>query len=447
MSARDNMHGLQVAYFDERVERMPQPQLLEHQLRQLRERLSYVSERSPFYRRKLDAAGIRAGDVRTLDDVRRIPFTEKEELRLSQAAHPPWGDFACIGPREAVRVFQTTGTTGRPVRVMLSRTDWFDTYYRQFSHFRCGYGLTEDDVLFVPFNYGLYVAWWGFQSAMEKAGLMVIPGGGLSSKDRLRAMLDWGATAICGTPSYLLYLAETARKNGIDLPSSSIRKVVAAGEPGASIPATKKAIQTQWGAECFDDIGSTEISNFGFECLAHEGTHVIEGMFLAEVVNPETLEPLPDGQVGELILTNLCCESVPLIRYRTRDLVRFNRAPCACGRTSLRLEGGVLGRSDDMFHFAGVNVFPAQVQDLLHQVDEFSQEYQLIVPSQGSGRRLSIRVEPAREGLSGSQIEAARERLVEMVKYRITVTPEVQVCEIGSLPRVEGKAKRVVRED
>ena len=446
MSARDNMHGLQVAYFDERVERMPQPQLLEHQLRQLRERLSYVSERSPFYRRKLDAAGIRAGNVRTLDDVRRIPFTEKEELRLSQAAHPPWGDFACIGPREAVRVFQTTGTTGRPVRVMLSRTDWFDTYYRQFSHFRCGYGLTEDDVLFVPFNYGLYVAWWGFQSAMEKAGLMVIPGGGLSSKDRLRAMLDWGATAICGTPSYLLYLAETARKNGIDLPSSSIRKVVAAGEPGASIPATKKAIQTQWGAECFDDIGSTEISNFGFECLAHEGTHVIEGMFLAEVVNPETLEPLPDGQVGELILTNLCCESVPLIRYRTRDLVRFNRAPCACGRTSLRLEGGVLGRSDDMFHFAGVNVFPAQVQDLLHQVDEFSQEYQLIVPSQGSGRRLSIRVEPAREGLGGSQIEAARERLVEMVKYRITVTPEVQVCEIGSLPRVEGKAKRVIRE-
>jgi len=447
MSARDNMHGLQVAYFDERVERMPQPQLLEHQLRQLRERLSYVSERSPFYRRKLDAAGIRAGNVRTLDDVRRIPFTEKEELRLSQAAHPPWGDFACIGPREAVRVFQTTGTTGRPVRVMLSRTDWFDTYYRQFSHFRCGYGLTEDDVLFVPFNYGLYVAWWGFQSAMEKAGLMVIPGGGLSSKDRLRAMLDWGATAICGTPSYLLYLAETARKNGIDLPASSIRKVVAAGEPGASIPATKKAIQTQWGAECFDDIGSTEISNFGFECLAHEGTHVIEGMFLAEVVNPETLEPLPDGQVGELILTNLCCESVPLIRYRTRDLVRFNRAPCACGRTSLRLEGGVLGRSDDMFHFAGVNVFPAQVQDLLHQVDEFSQEYQLIVPSQGSGRRLSIRVEPAREGLGGSQIEAARERLVEMVKYRITVTPEVHVCEIGSLPRVEGKAKRVLREN
>jgi phenylacetate-CoA ligase len=164
------------------------------------------------------------------------------------------------------------------------------------------------------------------------------------------------------------------------------------------------------------------------------------------VVDPETLAPLPDGQVGELILTNLCCESVPLIRYRTHDLVRFNRATCACGRTSLRLEGGVLGRSDDMFHFAGVNVFPAQLQELLHQVDELSQEYQLVVPRQGSGRHLCIRVEPARDSLPPARVEAARGRLVEAVKYRIGVTPEIQVCEIGSLPRAEGKAKRLVRE-
>ena len=436
----------QISYWDERLERMPQPQLREYQLQLMRTRLSYVHERSPFYRRKLDAAGIRPDQVRTLQDVQRIPFTEKEELRLSQASHPPWGDFACIGPREAVRVFQTSGTTGRPVRVMLGRSDWFENYYQQFSHYRCGFGLTEDDVLFVPFNYGLYVAWWGFQTAMERGGLMVIPGGGLSSKDRLRAMLDWEATAICGTPSYLLYLAETARKNGIDLPASPIRKVIAAGEPGASIPSTKKAIQSQWGAECFDDIGSTEISNFSFECLAHDGTHVVESMFLAEVVDPETLQPLPDGQVGELILSNLCCESMPLIRYRTHDLVRFNRTECRCGRTSLRLDGGILGRSDDMFHFAGVNVFPAQIQSLLHQVDEFSQEYQLVVPPQGSGRHLRVRVEPAREGVPRGELDAARERFVEMVKYRITVTPEVEVCEIGSLPRVEGKAKRVIRE-
>lgn len=435
----------EVVYWNRQQECMPRDQIEQHQLQALRKQLARVHERSPFYRRKFDAAGIRPDQVRTLADLRRIPCTEKEDLRLSQANHPPWGDFGCIGPSEAVRVFQTSGTTGPPVRIMLNRTDWYETFYEQFMHFRCGFGLTQQDVLFVPFNYGLYIAWWGFQTTMEKAGLMIIPGGGMSSKDRLRAMLDWDATAICGTPSYLLYLAETARRSGIDLPGSSIRKIVAAGEPGASIPSTKKAIESQWGAECFDDIGSTEISNFGYECIRHQGTHVVESMFIAEVLDPETLAPLPDGQVGELVLTNLSCESMPLIRYRTRDLVRFNHAVCACGRTNLRLDGGILGRSDDMFHFAGVNIYPGQIQHLLHQISEFAQEYQLVVPAQGSGQHLRIRVEPASERLSQAQLKTARDFLIEAVKYRITVTPEVEVCEIGSLPRVEGKARRLIR--
>jgi phenylacetate-CoA ligase len=440
------MNAAAITYWNERLERMPRPELERHQLGRLREQLDHVRERSPFYRRKLDTAGVAPGDIRSLDDLRRLPFTEKDELRESQERCPPWGDFACITPKDAVRVFQTSGTTGRPVRVMLSRKDWLENFYEQFSYFRCGYGLTEDDVLFVPFNYGLFVAWWGFQMAMERAGLMVIPGGGLGSKDRLRAMLDWGATVVCGTPSYLLYLAETARRNGIDLPGSSIRKVVAAGEPGAAVLATKKALEAQWGAECFDDVGSTEISNFGYECTCHQGTHVIESMLLAEVLDPETAAPLPDGAVGELVLTNLCCESMPLIRYRTRDLVRFNRATCECGRTFLRLDGGVLGRTDDMFHFAGVNIFPTQIQNLLHGVDDFSQEWQLVVPPMGSGRHLRIRVEPASEQVPRARVDAAREYLVETVKYRVGVTPDVEVCEVGSLPRVEGKARRIVRE-
>lgn len=435
-----------IFYWKERLECMPRAELEQYQLEKLREQLAHVHERSPFYRRKLEAAGIRPGDIRSMDDVRRIPFTDKEELRISQAANPPWGDFGCIAPKQAVRVFQTSGTTGRAVRIMISRRDWHDTFYEQFMHYRCGFGLTEEDVLFVPFNYGLYIAWWGFQTAMEKAGLMIIPGGGLSSKDRLRAMLDWDATAICGTPSYLLYLAETARKNGIDLPVSLIGKVVTAGEPGAAILSTKKAMESQWGASVYDDLGSTEGGNFGHECVLQQGTHIIETMFIAEVLDPETLEPLEDGKNGELVLTNLCCESMPLIRYRTRDLVRFNRTPCECRRTGLRLDGGVLGRSDDMFHFAGVNIFPTQIQNLLHEIDEFSQEYQLVVPKMGSGGHLRIRVEPAHERIPDAQLKKAREFLIEAVKYRITVTPEVEVCEMGSLPRVEGKAKRLIRE-
>jgi len=436
-----------VTYWREELECQPREAIEARQLDLLRERLAYVIERSPFYRRKLAAAGIRPDEIQSLDDVRRIPFTVKEELRASQDALPPWGDIGCIGPDEAVRVFQTSGTTGKPVRIMLNSSDWYETFFEQFSYFRCAFGLTEKDVLFVPFNYGLYIAWWGFQTAMEKSGLMIVPGGGQSSKDRLRAMLDWGATVICGTPSYLLYLAEIARKSGIDLAASPIRKMVAAGEPGAAVLATRKTMESQWGAELFDDIGSTEISNFGYECAMHQGTHVNEAMFLAEVLDTETGEPVADGEVGELVLTNLCCESMPLIRYRMMDLVRFDRSVCACGRTHLRLDGGVLGRSDDMFHFAGVNIFPSQIQNLLHQVDEFSQEYQLLVPRLGSGRHLTVRVEPAHERIEAAAMKRAIDHFIAAVKYRITVTPLVEVVEIGTIPRVEGKAKRILREE
>ena len=434
-------------YWRPELECMGRPALEQHQLAKLRQQLAYVSERSPLYRRKFAAAGIKPDDIRTLADLRNIPFTEKQELKDSQSVAPPWGDFSCIAPDEAVRVFQTSGTTGTPVRIMYNRQDWFETFYEQFQHYRCGYGMTEADVMFVPFNYGLFMAWWGFQTAMERAGVLCVPGGGQSSADRLRAMIDWGATVVCGTPSYLLYLAEMAAKGGPDLAGSAIARIIAAGEPGANVQATKKALESQWGAECFDDVGSTEISNFGFECRAHDGTHVVESMFLAEVLDTESDAALPDGEVGELVLSNLACTSTPLIRYRMRDLVRFNRQACACGRTFLRLDGGVLGRSDDMFHFAGVNVFPSQIQNLLHGVDELSLEYQLRIPRQGSGRPLTIEVEPAHERLGRAEIERAREHLIETVRYRVGITPAVEVVEIGSLPRVEGKAKRLIREE
>ncbi|MBF0356123.1 MAG: AMP-binding protein [Alphaproteobacteria bacterium] len=427
-------------------ERLSGQALTDHQLDLLRERLAYVSERSPFYRRKLKEAGIVPKDMQSLDDVRRIPFTVKDEMKDSQAAAPPWGDFHCISQDEAVRVFQTSGTTGRPVRIMLNRADWHENYYQQFMHYRCGYGLTEKDIAFFPFNYGLYVAWWGFQTAMERAGLMVLPGGGQSSKDRLRNILDWNATVVCGTPSYLQYLAEMAIKSGMPLAESPVKRIVVAGEPGGSIPATRKFLESAWGAECFDDVGSTEIGNFAFECQAHDGLHVIEGMYLAEVLDPETLMPVKDGEVGELILTNLCCESAPLIRYRTRDLVRASRKPCSCGRHSMRLEGGILGRSDDMFQFAGVNIFPSQIQGILHGIDEFSQEFQLLIPRQGSGKRLIIRVEPMSEQVPEADLIRARDYLIETVRYRITITPDIEIVEAGSLPRSEGKSKRVIRE-
>ena len=435
-----------LSYWQKETETLPLGDLRALQLKRFQERMVHVYEHSPMYRRKYDEAGITPGDIRTLEDIRKVPFTVKEELRESQARFPPWGDFMCVPPEEGVRVFQTTGTTGIPVKVLLNKKDWTVHFYDQFMHFMHGYGIKTTDILFVPFGYGLYIAWWGFQAALEQAGVMIVPGGAQSSRDRVKNMLDWDATVVCGTPTYLLYLGETARKMGVSLPESKIRIVVAAGEPGANVPATKAAIEELYGARCYDDIGSSEISNFGFECVAQQGTHVIESMFYAECLDPDTLEPVGPGEVGELVLSNLCTESMPLLRYRMKDLVRFKRDRCDCGRTFLRLEGGILGRSDDMFQFAGVNIFPSGIENLIRQVKEFSSEYQIVVPRQGSGKRMKIRVEPASDRVSGPEMERAVSRFIEAFKYRITVTPDVEVAEVGELPRFELKAKRLIRE-
>lgn len=437
----------EVVYWKKDMETLPRERLEELQLKRFKKQMQYVYDRSPMYRRKYDEAGVEPSDIQTLDDIQKIPVTLKEELRESQAQHPPWGDFPCIAPEEGVRVFQTTGTTGIPVKVLLNKNDWTVHFYEQFMHFMKGYGIKTSDILFVPFGYGLYIAWWGFQAALEQAGVMIVPGGAQSTQDRVRNVFEWGATVVCGTPTYLLYLGDTADKMGMPLRDSAVRIVVAAGESGANVPSTKKAIEDLWGARCYDDIGSTEISNFGFECVAQKGTHVIDTMFLAECLDPETLAPVGPGEIGELVLSNLCTESVPLLRYRMKDLVRFNKGVCECGRTFLRLDGGILGRSDEMFQFAGVNIFPSAIENLIREVEEFSNEYQLVVPKMGSGRHLKVRVEPATTEISRDKMEQAVRRFIETVKYRITVTPDVEIVEIGELPRFELKAKRVVREE
>jgi phenylacetate-CoA ligase len=435
-----------VIYWNKEQETLAREKLQELQLQRFKERMQYVYARSPMYQRKYDEAGIKPSDIRTLDDIQHVPFTVKEELRESQAQHPPWGDFICIPPEEGVRVFQTTGTTGIPVKAILNKTDWASHYYEQFMYFMYGYGIKTSDILFVPFGYGLYIAWWGFQAALEQAGVMIVPGGAQSSENRVMNIFDWAATVVCGTPTYLLYLGDTAKKMGKPLADSAIRIVVAAGEPGANVPSTKKVIEQLWGAKCYDDIGSTEITNFGFECVAQKGTHVIESMFYAECLDPDTLKPVVPGEIGELVLSNLCTESMPLLRFRIRDLVRFNTLACECGRTFLRLDGGILGRSDDMFQFAGVNVFPSAIENLIRQVPEFSNEYQIVIPKMGSGQHIIIRIEPETAEIADQQMAQAVKKFIETVKYRITITPDVEIVGVGELPRFELKAKRLIRK-
>lgn len=437
----------EITYWNKETETAPREKLEQLQLARFRERMQYVYERSPVYKRKYDEAGIKPSDLQSLDDIQHVPFTLKEELRESQSLHPPWGDFICIPPEDGVRVFQTTGTTGVPVKIILNKTDWTVHFYEQFMHHMYGYGIKTSDILFVPFGYSLYIAWWCFQAAMEQAGVMIVPGGAQSSKDRIRNIFDWEATVVCGTPTYLIYLGDLAKNMGQPLANSAVRIVVAGGEPGACVPSTRKAIENLWGAKCYDDMGSTEITNFGFECVAQKGTHVIESLFYAECLDPDTLKAVSPGEVGELVLSNLCMESMPLLRFRLKDLVKFNKETCECGRTFLRLDGGILGRSDDMFQFAGVNIFPSAVENLVRQVEEFSNEYQLIVPKMGSGKRLKIRVEPASANISDEGMGQAVKKFIQTVRHSITITPEVEILEIGELPRFELKANRVIREN
>ena len=428
------------------METMPRDKLVEHQLHLFRKQMAYLYDRSPMYKRKFDEASVRPHDIRTLEDVRKVPFTTKDELRRSQEQYPPYGDFLCIPPEEGVRVFQTTGTTGIPVRSLLSKKDWFVNYYEQFMYFMYGYGITKADSMFLPFNYGLYLAWWGIQAAFEQAGVLIIPGGGQSSEVRIKNILEWKPTVVGGTPTYILFLGESAEKIGVDLSKTAVRIVITGGEPGAQVPSTKKQIETIWGAKNYDDVGSTEISNFGFECVAQQGTHVVESMFLAEVVDPETDEPVLPGETGELILTNLCCESMPLVRWRMGDVVKINDKKCDCGRTFIRLDGGIIGRADDMFQFGGVNIFPSAIENFVRETKAFSNEYQVIAPKMGSGRHLTVRVEPSSLGLSKEEMDRAVEAFKETFKFRIGVTPDVEIVRGGELPRFEGKAKRVFRE-
>ncbi|OPY71724.1 MAG: Phenylacetate-coenzyme A ligase [Syntrophorhabdus sp. PtaU1.Bin058] len=428
------------------IETLPREELEKRQLKYFRKQMKYVIENSPFYKRKFKAAGVTPNDVKTMDDVRQVPFTTKQELLQSQEEHPIFGDFPCIKPEEATRVFQTSGTTGKPLKIPFSKKDWFKTFYEQFSYYVYAYGMEKKDVAFFPFTYGTFIAWWGIQSVMEQHEITIVPGGGQSSDARVKSIADWNATIVCGTPTYVIYLGELAQKMGIDLPNSKVRIVVTAGEPGAQVPATKQLVEKLYGAKNYDDIGSTEITNFGFECVAQKGTHMSEGMFLPESLDTETGKPAAEGETGELVLSNLFCESAPLLRYKTKDLVRFNYKKCSCGRTFLRMEGGVLGRADDMFTFGGVNIFPSAIENFIRGIPTFSNEYQLVIPKQGSGKRMKIKVEPASTDVSNEQVKNAVKQLSENIVYNIKVTADIELVDPGSLPRFEGKAKRVIKE-
>jgi phenylacetate-CoA ligase len=390
---------------------------------------------NPFVRRTWEAAGVRsAEDLRSWEDFRRLPFTLKPELAADQAAHPPFGTNLTYPLERYVRVHQTSGTTGGPIRWLDTQASW-DWWARTWGFVLRGAGIGPEDRVFFPFSFGLFVGFWaGFEGA-RALGALAIPGGGGDSPTRLAWLEALGATALVSTPSYALHLAEVARERGRDLASLPVRVTVHAGEPGAGIPAVRARIEQAWGARAFDHAGMTEVGAYGFECTAQAGLHVNEAEFIAEVLDPLTGAPATEG---ELVLTNLGRAGSPVFRYRSGDRVRVAGAPCACGRSFLRLEGGILGRLDDMLIVRGVNVFPSAIEGVVRQfpaVDEFLVE----VYKQTEMEEVRLLVE-----LDGAAAGSARE-IQERLRVQLGIRIDVVPVPARSLPRYELKARRLVR--
>jgi phenylacetate-CoA ligase len=423
-------------FFDRALETLAPDALRAHQWARLQTLVRAVLPANRFLAEKWRAAEIsRPDDLRGWDDFHRLPFTVKGELVADQAVHPPFGRNHSYPLDRFVRVHQTSGTTGPPLRWLDTQASW-DWWLRCWGFVLAGAGLGPGDRIFFPFSFGLFVGFWaGFEGA-RALGALAIPGGGQDTAQRLAAIETLGATALCCTPSYALHLAQAARERGMDLARLGIRATVHAGEPGAGIPTVRARIEEAWGARAYDHAGMTEMGAYGFECAAQSGLHVNESEFIAEVVDPATGAP---ATAGELVLSNLGRLGSPVLRYRTGDRVRVAASPCACGRTFLRLEGGILGRVDDMLIVRGVNVFPGALEGIVRRfpaVDEFMIEVYrrnemdevrlLLEVGGGAGRELAGRVQ-------------------EAVRVELGIRVDTVPVPARSLPRWELKARRLVR--
>src|ERR671936_1398614 len=389
------------SYLEPEIETASRATLRALQERRLREQVEHAYRNSPFYRAKLQAAGVEPAQVKTLEDLQRLPFTTKDELKQDQAEHPLWGTLPAVPVEACLRVHMTSATTGRPLAFLDTRDDWYG-FYHSYARSLYAFGVRKSDMVMAAFSYGPWIGYWSGFYAAQDVGALVFPAGGLSTDQRIDALRTYPITVLGCTPSYALFLAEQAAKKGIDLAKETkIRITWHTGEPGASIPATRERIEAAFGARAYDLPGLTEIAAWGFECEARPGiAHVHEDYCYPEVLD-EQGRPVAPGERGELVFTSLYRKAMPLIRYRTRDVVQPADRRCPCGRTLLALEGGVLARLDDMKKIRGIIVYPRRIEELVRGhagVDEF----QIVLRRVGGLDEILVRLDPS-PSLSGDE--------------------------------------------
>ncbi len=423
-------------FWDREAETMDRATLEAHQLGCLQQTVARVAARVPFYATRLKDAGCRPEDIKSLDDARRLPFTTGADLRT---VYP--NGLLAVDANEPVRLHTSSGTTGKPKALFFSRND-INNSADLIARSLTATGLTRADVFQNMMGYGLFTGGLVMHYGAEKLGCLVIPAGPGTSERQLMLMQDFGTTAVHILPSYALYFAAFLEQKGINRRELKLKKAMVGAEPHTE--ETRKRIEEALQVDVYNSYGLTEMNGPGvaFECECKAGMHLWEDHFLLEVINPTTGEPLPDGETGELVLTSLRREAMPILRYRTRDITSVIPEPCACGRTHRRIRR-FTGRSDDMLIIRGVNIFPQQIERVLMQCPQVGRNYLIIVEGLDD---LTVKVELTHEGFDGrvENLAALQTQLTEKLRAEIWVRPKLELIAPGSLPVPEGKAKRVL---
>jgi phenylacetate-CoA ligase len=425
-------------FYNQSHETLPSDELRDLQDRRLRALVRELAT-NRFYQRKSSVAGLDLAAMKCSDDLHKLPLTTKQELVDEQLNHPSFGRLLTY-PFSRYRYFhQTSGTTGRPLKWLDTEESW-RWWTECWGYVYRAAGVTSGDVVFCAFSFGPYISHWTAISGAWHIGALCISGGGMNSEQRLHSIVETDATVIVCTPTYALHLAEVATNLGIDLHSSPIRIGIHAGEPGASLPNVKRAIESAWGATCFDHAGATEAGAWAFDCEAQTGAiHLNEAEFIFEVIDPETGSSIGERRVGELVITNLGRAGMPVLRYRTGDLVELITEPCACGRTFARIKGGVLGRVDDMIIVRGVNLYPSAIDDLIRSVAGVS-EYEVNIRRVAGLDDLLIRAE-----VTGAAFEEVADALMRAFRNQFGIRVSLEHAPSGSLPRYQFKSRRFRR--
>lgn len=426
------------------VETADRSTLRELQLRRFREQAVYAYENTPFYQQKFDEAGIDPTAIETFDDIRAVPPTSKAELRDAQTTDPfPYGDLLAVPLEDVTDYHQTSGTTGQPVRQADSWHDW-EWWGDCWATVLWAQGVRPDDRVFFPFSYNVFVAFWAAHYACERIGAEVVPGGNLSSAQRIRKMNELDVTIFMSTPTYALRLAEVAEEEGFVPSEMAVERIVCAGEPGASIPGTKERIESRWGATVYDHAGATEAGAWGFTCDgSRTGLHLNDANFLIEVLDADG-NPVEEGECGEIVITPFMREAQPYIRFKLRDRVEIHPGEtCDCGRTFRFVNGGVLGRSDDLTKVNGVLLSPTAIEDTIRGCDFVADEYRIII-DEHEQKDIDTVTAVCESAPDASMIaEEATRELRRELKEMTNLTFRIEIQTYESLDRFELKADRL----